>query len=143
MATRPEDGDDSVVATARRVVADTSLLLRSEAALARLETEANARALASVAARFGAGLGLVVIALLFLLSAGLVLLATAVGWVPALLGLALLLGAGGLLLLRSGQRDARGLQLLPERSLARLAADLRALSAAARPAAPPDAGPGA
>lgn len=130
------------MATTRRVVADASTLIRAEASLARLETEANAREAAGVAARLGAGVGMMVIAFLFLLSAGLVALAQAVGWVPALLGLAVVLGLAGALLFASGRRGAQGLSLLPERSLARIAADLNALSASAR-AARPDPGQGA
>lgn len=137
MATTPEDGiDDTLVATARRVVADTSTLLRAEASLARMETEANARAAAGVAARLAIGIGLLVIAVLFALMAGLVALALAFGWIESLLGLALLLAVAGGLLVVGGRRDARGLTLLPERTLGRMAGDLRAMSNAAERARP-------
>ncbi|MFN7173580.1 MAG: hypothetical protein ACK4MT_02575, partial [Thermaurantiacus tibetensis] len=68
------------------------------------------------------------LALVFLVLAALVALAATLGWPQALLGSAGLLGAGGALLLASARRGAGRLSLLPERTLARIAGDLRALS---------------
>ncbi len=143
MAARPETGPgadtapghaaapaapESIAATARRVVADASTLIRTEATLARLETGANVREAGGVAARALLGLFLLGLALLFLLLGGLVALAGAIGWLGALLLTAAALGLTGGLLLGAARRGAGTLSLLPERTLGRIAADLRALS---------------
>lgn len=124
----PEAAPEPLVATARRVVAETSTLLRTEAELARLETSANVREAGGVAMRAMAGLLVLSLALVFLVLAALVALAAALGWLQALLVSAGLLGTGGALLLASARRGAGRLSLLPERTLGRIAADLRAVS---------------
>lgn len=120
-------------ATARRVVAETSTLIRTEAELARLETSANVREAGGVAMRAMAGLLFLALALVFLVLAALVALAATLGWPQALLVSAGLLGTGGALLLASARRGAGRLSLLPERTLARIAGDLRALSGRLHP----------
>lgn len=121
-------GTETLAATARRVVADTSTLIRTEAALARLETGANVREAGGIAARGVAGLFLLGLGVLFLLLGGLVALAGAIGWLAALLVTAAGLGLAGGLLLAAARRGAGRLTLLPERALGRIAADLRAVS---------------
>ncbi|MFQ3595107.1 MAG: phage holin family protein [Sphingomonadaceae bacterium] len=132
MATRPEQ-PDSVFTTARQVAADTTTLLRTEAELARLETRSNVRAALGIGARLGMGAGLIGLALLFLLLAGLVALAQAFGWLPALLAVAGLCLLLGFLLLGAARRGADALSLLPERTLARVGGDLRAVADAIAP----------
>jgi hypothetical protein len=124
---------ETIAATARRVVADTSTLIRTEATLARLETGANVREAGGIAARALLGMFLLGLALLFLLLGGLVALAGAIGWLAALLLTAGGLGVGGALLLAAARRGAGQLSLLPERALGRIAADLRTLSARLHP----------
>lgn len=124
---------ETIMATARRVVADASSLIRTEATLARLETGANVREAGGLAARALLGLFLMGVALLFLLLAGLVALAGAIGWLGALLLTAGGLGLAGGLMLLAARRGAGRLSLLPERALGRIAADLRALSARLHP----------
>ncbi|WP_448582407.1 phage holin family protein [Thermaurantiacus sp.] len=139
MAARPETGPgvgpapETLAATARRVVADASTLIRTEATLARLETGANVREASGVAARALLGLFLSGLGLLFLLLGGLVALAGVIGWLAALLGTAAALGVAGGLLLVAARRGAGQLSLLPERALGRIAADLRTLSARLHP----------
>lgn len=130
MAERPEPTDQpSLIQSARQVVADASTLVRTEAALARLETAENAAAAAGVVARLGLGTLFLVTAILFLVLAALVALAEALGWVPAFLILAGIQGVAGALLLGQGRQLASGLRLLPERTLGRISDDLAALSA--------------
>jgi hypothetical protein len=129
----------SLAAAARRVVADASTLVRTEAALARMETEANLAAAGAAAGRIGLGLFLLLLALLFVILAGLTWLASAIGWLGALLAVAGVAGLGGAILYASGRAAARDVRILPERTLGRMNADLKALSAMAPPG--PEAGP--
>lgn len=130
MAERPEAPDEpSLLQSARRVVADASTLVRTEAALARLETTENAAAAAGVLARFGLVALFLGLSIMFVVLAALVALANAIGWIPAFLVLAAVQGAAGLLLLARTRRRAAGLNILPERTIGRISADLRALSA--------------
>jgi hypothetical protein len=132
MQTRPEEPPASVLTTARQVAVDTTTLLRTEAELARLETGANFRAAVSIAGRLGVGL-LLVLALLFALFAGLVALAQAIGWIAALLTLSGATLVIALLLLGAARRGADRVTLLPERTLARVGGDLRAMADAIAP----------
>lgn len=136
VAEAPERGTtpDSLGATARRVIADTSSLIRTEATLARLETGANVRKAGSVAARALAGTALMGLALLFLVLGALVALAGAIGWLGALLLTSGTLAALGGGLIAAARRSAGQLSLLPERALGRIAGDLAGLSARLHPA---------
>lgn len=129
MAERPEAPDEpSLLQSVRRVVADASTLVRTEAALARLETTENAAVAVGVLARFGL-VGLFLgLSIMFVVLAALVALAGAIGWIPAFLVLAAVQAAAGLLLLAWTRRRAAGLSILPERTIDRISKDLKALS---------------
>ncbi|WP_448578806.1 phage holin family protein [Thermaurantiacus sp.] len=133
MAERPEAPDEpSLLQSARRVVAEASTLVRTEAALARLETTENASAAAGVLARFGLVVLFLGLSIMFLVLAALVALAGTIGWIPAFLLLAAVQGSAALLLLARTRRRMAGLSILPERTIGRISADLKALSALGR-----------
>ncbi len=151
MATRPESAtcDDTAARseglgeTARRVLADATTLVRSEARLAGLETRDNLEDAGRAAARIAAGGLALGLGLVFLVSLGLVALAQAIGWVPALALAAAVHLVAGALLVAAGLRAARLVRLLPAGVLRRLERDLDRLAQASRAGArEPRADPG-
>jgi hypothetical protein len=128
----------SIVDTWTEVIADAGGLVRTEAALARAETAANLKSIGRQSAKLGAGAVLLSMALVFLTVAAVVAIAHLTGLLPALLIVAVLCVATGLLLLRSGQSRLSGQNLLPERTLGRMARDLDQLASRAAPPVPSD-----
>jgi fatty acid desaturase len=126
----------SIVETWTEVAADAGGLVRAEAALARAETAANLRVVGMQSAKMLAGLALLMLALVFLTVAVLAAIAHFIGWLPALLIVALLCVGSGLLLLRSGRNRLADQNILPERSLSRMSRDLERLSERAAPPVP-------
>lgn len=113
------------------VVADVSGIVRAELLLGRAETGDNIRALGASALRFGGGLLMVLLAATFGTVAMVVALAGVIGLIWALLLVTALCALFALLLLGRARKGLSTGRLLPEHSLARVAADLDRLSARA------------
>jgi uncharacterized membrane protein YqjE len=114
----------SILGTWAEVVADAGSLLRTEAALARLETADNLKGAGRNALKMGAGLLLLAIAVIFLAVSAVVALAAVIGLGWALLAVALVNAAAGGWLMWQAQAGLADISLLPERTMARLSHDL-------------------
>lgn len=131
----PEQTDTSQTAARRSilavwidVIASLSGLVQAEGRLIRVETAANFEGAGRSVLLLAAGGLLLLVTLVFLAVAGVMALATVVGMVWALLLVALgCLVAGGLLI-GVARRRLDQQSFLPERSLARMAADLQRLA---------------
>lgn len=106
------------------VAVDFSSLLKAEAKLARREVKQNIAGYARAGAFMVVGAGMLLVAVIFLIVAAVVALAKFIGWIPALLLVAAIVAAVGIIGILYGSRRLKVLSPLPEQSLHRIAADV-------------------
>jgi hypothetical protein len=122
------DESPSIRQTLGAVVSDAGGLLRAEASLAKLETQANLGQLGSAAVRIGLAVALLFLTLVFATVAMVVALATVLTLLWALLIVTGVCLVAGLVVLGAGRARLTHVRLLPEETLGRIAADLDRLS---------------